>query len=90
MSCYMENIIEVEIGKYWIMKKTMTKPVSKPKQPLELYFEGDAHFDGDGASEWIEERAERLKCFSFMIHSKQGTFNVTNCAFQSISINQFF
>ena len=55
ISCYMGNIIKVEIRKYWIMNQTVTKPVSLPKQPLELQFDDDAHFGEDGDSEWIEE-----------------------------------
>ena len=38
ISCYIRNIIEVDVGKSWIMNQTVTKPVSKPKQPLEIQF----------------------------------------------------
>ena len=55
ISYYMGNMIEVEIGKYWIEKQTVTKPVSLAKQPLELHFDDDAHFDEVGDSKWIEE-----------------------------------
>ena len=36
------------------MKQTVTKPVSKPKHPLELHFDDDAHSEEAGDSEWIE------------------------------------
>ena len=55
ISCYIGNIIEVDIGKSWITNQTVTKPVSKLNQPLELHFDDDAYSDEDGDLEWIEE-----------------------------------
>ena len=55
ISHYIGIKIKVEIGKYCIMKQTVTKPVSEPKQSLEYHFDEDAYFDEDGDSAWIEE-----------------------------------
>ena len=54
-------MIEVDIGKHWIMKQTVTKLVLKPQHLLELHFDEDAHSDEASDSEWVEEWDERLE-----------------------------